>query len=176
MTEKISRTERCYTFTDPSAIAQHVLTQPGMTWLIALRDGLIPGPNISATLEFHGIQIQENAVSFRTYARAWMANPMGILHGGVPMTLLDSAMTCAVFTKLPAGKMATTTSLTTYFTRPAFVDDGEITATGQIVHIGSTFATTEGRVTDARGKLIAHATGTFAIIDSASIATSLGLR
>ncbi len=167
--------ERTYTFADPNAIARTVLTQPGMTWLLAMRDGHIPGPNIGATLDFGNITITDGVVSFTSHGRAWMANPMGTLHGGVPMTLLDSAMTCAIFTKLPAGKMPTTTSLTTYFTRPAFVDDGEITATGSVVHLGSTFATTEGKVTDARGKLVAHATATFAIIDSSAIAASLGL-
>ena len=45
-------------------------------------------------------------------------NPLGVVHGGILSTLLDSAMGCAVHTTLAAGETYTTLGLDVKFVRP----------------------------------------------------------
>src|SRR5262249_35557712 len=87
-------------------------------------------------------------------------NGMGIVHGGLAATLLDSALGCAVNTMAPPGKIFTTLELKINFTRPLTLEVGPIRCEASVIHVGSRVATAEGRVVDARGKLYAHGTTT----------------
>ena len=46
------------------------------------------------------------------------------------------------------------------FVRPVVVGTGRLRAEGRVIHAGSRLATAEARLTDAAGKLYAHAVGT----------------
>ncbi len=87
-------------------------------------------------------------------------NPIGVVHGGIAATILDSTMGCAVHTTLPAGWSYGTLDLSTRFVRPITADTGRILAEGVVVHRGRATATTEGRVwAEGSGKLLAHGSG-----------------
>ena len=74
-------------------------------------------------------------------------NPIGVVHGGVAMTLLDSAMGCAVQTQLPAGAAYTTLEVKVNFLRALTADSGPGCAARARSSIGaSTVATAEGRI------------------------------
>ncbi len=92
--------------------------------------------------------------------RPEFANPLGVVHGGVLSTLLDSAMGCSVHTSLTGGASYTTVELKVNFIRPVALEGGRLRCEGRTVHVGRTIATAEGRITDAAGKLIAHGTTT----------------
>jgi uncharacterized protein (TIGR00369 family) len=47
-----------------------------------------------------------------------LLNPMGVVHGGWTMTLIDSATGCAAHTLLPAGVGYTTVETKVNFSRP----------------------------------------------------------
>lgn len=81
------------------------------------------------------------------------------------MTLLDSAMTCAIQTQARAGSGFTTVEAKTNFVRPISAATGAIRAIGKVLHVGSRLATAEGRVVDAGGKLYAHATTTCIVLN-----------
>jgi uncharacterized protein (TIGR00369 family) len=87
-------------------------------------------------------------------------NPIGSVHGGVISTLLDSALSCAVHSTLPAGTGYTTAELKVNFVRPVTTGCGRLRAEGRVIHAGSRLATAEARLTDPAGKLYAHAVGT----------------
>jgi uncharacterized protein (TIGR00369 family) len=87
-------------------------------------------------------------------------NPIGSVHGGVISTLLDSALSCAVHTTLPAGSGYTTAELKVNFVRPIVIGTGRLRAEGRVIHTGSRLGTAEARLTDSAGKLYAHAVGT----------------
>ncbi|WP_067489980.1 PaaI family thioesterase [Actinomadura hibisca] len=87
-------------------------------------------------------------------------NPLGTVHGGILSTLLDSAMGCAVHTSLPEGAGYTTLELKVNFVRAVPVEGVGLRCEGSVVHLGRKVATTEGRITDENGKLIAHGTST----------------
>jgi uncharacterized protein (TIGR00369 family) len=87
-------------------------------------------------------------------------NPIGLVHGGLACTLLDSAMGCAVHTTLPAGTGYTTLELKVNLIRPLTRETGRVLCEGTIIHVGGRTATAEARITDAAGALYAHATTT----------------
>jgi len=104
-------------------------------------------------------------VRFTADAALKLTNPQGTIHGGIIATLLDTAMTCAIFTKLPDGKSCTTTDMSVQFVRPLAPDDGVMTADGYVLNVGKTRATARAELTNAAGKLCAYATSGAAIIE-----------
>jgi uncharacterized protein (TIGR00369 family) len=87
-------------------------------------------------------------------------NPIGMVHGGIAATMLDSAMGCAVHSTLPAGARFTTLDLNIHYTRAMTADTGRVVAIGETVHVGGRTATAEGRVLDEDGNVLAHGTTT----------------
>ncbi len=89
-------------------------------------------------------------------------NGHGIPHGGLIMTLLDSACGYAgVYCPVPGNvRHAVTLSLTTQFVGQAR-GFGRLTATGRKTGGGRSIYFTTGEVRDADGRLIAQASGTF---------------
>jgi uncharacterized protein (TIGR00369 family) len=91
-------------------------------------------------------------------------NPIGMVHGGIAATLLDSAMGCAVHSTLPPGVRFTTVDLHVQYTRAMTATTGRVVAIGETVHLGGRTATAQGRVIDQDGTLLAHGTTTCLII------------
>jgi uncharacterized protein (TIGR00369 family) len=86
------------------------------------------------------------------------------VHGGIAMTLLDSAMGCAVQTGMPAGGGYTTLEAKTNLVRPITTETGALRAVGKVVHAGKRVATAEARLEDRAGKLYAHASSTCIVL------------
>ena len=135
------------------------MEQPtGVELVRAIFDGRLEAPGAARLLQMHGESAEEGRVVFALEPGPLHANPMGTTHGGILATMLDSAMTCAVHTMLPAGKVPTTLDLSVRYLRPASPAVGELRAEGLAVHVGGRIATAEGRITDADGTV--YATGT----------------
>jgi uncharacterized protein (TIGR00369 family) len=113
---------------------------------------------------FRGVEFDHGRAIFEMTPGPQHYNPIGTVHGGVALTLLDSAMGCAVHTTLEAGVGYTTLEVKTNFVRAITADTGLIRCEGTVVHSGSRIATAEGRLTDAAGRLLAHGTTTCLII------------
>ena len=91
-------------------------------------------------------------------------NPIGIVHGGIAATMLDSAMGYAVHSTLPPGVRFTTVDLHVHYTRAMTATTGRVMAIGETVHVGGRTATAQGRLIDQDGKLLAHGTTTCLIM------------
>ncbi|HEX2834227.1 MAG TPA: PaaI family thioesterase [Thermoanaerobaculia bacterium] len=87
-------------------------------------------------------------------------NGLGIAHGGLAATLLDTALSCAVNTVMPAGKIFTTLEMKINYIRAIRPEDAPLTCVGHVVHAGGKTATAEGRIVNTSGKLFAHGTVT----------------
>ena len=87
-------------------------------------------------------------------------NPIGMVHGGIAATMLDSAMGCAIHSTLPLGTRFTTLDLHVHYTRAITADTGRVVATGVTVHVGGRTATAEARLVDEAGILLAHGSTT----------------
>ena len=152
---------------DPRAVAEQGLKLAGMEYIQAIFRGELPAPPISELMGFRGVEAEPGRAVFELTPGPQHYNPIGSVHGGIALTLLDSAMGCAVHTLLEAGVGYTTLEVKTNFVRPITVDTGTIRCEGTVLHRGQRVATAEGRLTDAAGKLLAHGTTTCLILGAA---------
>ncbi len=102
------------------------------------------------------VDVGDGWAEFELQPAEWNYNPIGAVHGGMLAGLLDSALGCAVHTKLPAGIGYTSLDLTIKFTRVANLDSGALRCRGEVVTIGRRAATAEARILDAAGRVVAH--------------------
>ena len=135
-----------------------LVSYSGLDFLQAMIDGKVPNPPISQVLDFHLAEVSEGHAVFEGMPAASFYNPIGTVHGGFAMTLLDSAMTCAVLSVLAAGGATVETKVN--FVRPLLPSTGPVRALASIVHAGARLATAEGRLVDAAGRLYAHGSTT----------------
>lgn len=152
------------TWSDPMALAEAGRTMPGIEFLRAIRDGRLPAPPIAKLLAFNLVEVEPGHAVFELVPGEQHYNPIGVVHGGVAMTLLDSAMGCAVQTQMPAGGGYTTLEAKTNLVRAITSATGRLRAIGKLVNLGKRVATAEGRLEDDQGKLYAHATTTCLIL------------
>lgn len=108
-------------------------------------------------------EVQDGKVTLQAMPHLKFYNPLMRIHGGYTATLIDTAMGSAVFTKMSAGQGAGTINLNVSYVGKIDIETGLLTVTGQILHAGRTLLTAEAHVTDAKGKLLAHGTGTFLV-------------
>jgi uncharacterized protein (TIGR00369 family) len=155
--------QRAYSWHDPFESLRRAEGLSGLELLQLIATGELPPAPIAETLGFGGIEVEEGRVTFEVEPAVFHYNPIGVVHGGLALTLLDSAMGCAVHSTLPAGGAYTTLELKANFVRPITCSTGLVRCTGEVVHPGRTVATAEGRVVDAAGKLYAHGTSTLLV-------------
>jgi uncharacterized protein (TIGR00369 family) len=87
---------------------EEALQLSGLEFMQKILDGTNPGPPIGSVLGYHLHAVEEGRVTFRGTPQFEVTNPLGTVHGGWYGTLLDSAMACAVMTKVPRGSVYTT--------------------------------------------------------------------
>lgn len=89
-------------------------------------------------------------------------NSLGIVHGGITTTVLDTVMGTLANTLLPDGYGAVTSNLTIHFIAPGKGERMETIA--KVIHKGTKTLVMEGSAYCDNGKKIAHCTATFFII------------
>ena len=137
----------------------------GLEYIRAMADGKLPRPPIAVTMELTGIEADEGRAVFVGEPGEFLYNPIGVVHGGFAMTILDSAMGVAVHTTLAVGERYTTLETKVNFVRPITVDTGRVRCEGVVVHRGGRVATAEGKLfAEKTGKLLAHGTTTCLVI------------
>ena len=88
-------------------------------------------------------------------------NPHGMLHGGAVYTMVDYSMGGAVVSVLPADEICATIEIKISYL--ASVRGGVLTCDTNIIKRGRKVVFLESRVTDGAGKIVAAATGSFAV-------------
>jgi uncharacterized protein (TIGR00369 family) len=137
----------------------------GVDFVRAIFDGKLPAPPIMQTIEPFdstaepGVVVMHSIPGFRHY------NPIGSVHGGYAATLLDSAMGLAVHSMLPPGTGYTTLEFKVSFIKGMTKDTGRIRTEGRTLNVGRRTASAEARITDAKGRLLAHATTTCLVFE-----------
>ena len=151
-------------WSDPMPLAQAARSMPGIEFLRAIRDRRLPAPPIAKLMGFDLVEVDTGHAVFEVVPGERHYNPIGVVHGGIAMTLLDSAMGCAVQTRMPAGGGYTTLEAKTNLVRAITSETGPLRAIGKVVHAGKRVATAEARLEDPSGKLYAHATSTCIVL------------
>jgi len=141
-----------------------VASLSGREVLEAIMRGEFPAPPMAKTLDFTLVQVGDGKVAFEGEPGEAFLNPMGAVHGGWALTLIDSAAGCAGMSLLPPGAGYTTVETKANFSRPIGKDTGTVRAEGWIVARGRRILSAEARVTDARGRVLAHGTSTLMVL------------
>lgn len=155
---------RTYTWDDPFALSEAMAGRSGLELMQLMAAGEIPPPPIAKTLDFRLVEAERGHALFECEPAEFHYNPIGIVHAGLAMTLMDSAMGLAFVTTLEEPVGWTTLEVKSNFTRALTVETGVIRCTGSIIHPGRRVATTEARVEDAQGRLYAHGTSTILVL------------
>lgn len=150
---------------DPHALAQAGRSMTGIDFLRAMVEGRLPAPPIAQLMNFRLVEVDHGHAVFECNPGEQHYNPIGVVHGGLAMTLLDSCMGCSVHTVMPAGSGYTTLEAKVNLVRAITSTTGAIRAVGKLIHSGNRIATAEGRVVDADGKLYAHGTTTCIVLN-----------
>ena len=146
---------------------QVMAAMPGIDFVRAIFAGKLPTPPIMQTVEPFDSTAEPGVVVFHSIPGFRHYNPIGSVHGGYAATLLDSAMGLAVHTLLPAGTGYTTLEFKVSFIKGMTEDTGPVRTEGRTLNVGRRAATAEARITDTKGRLLAHATTTCLIFEIA---------
>jgi len=142
-----------------------LMTKSGLELCHMMIAGELNPPPMSKLMNFAMAEASEGRVVFRGIPLKEHYNPSGVVHGGWAGTILDSALGCCVWTKVPIGKAYTTVEYKVNLVRPITDQTGECVCEAKVIHVGRTIATCEGTLKTADGKLLAHGSETCAIFD-----------
>ena len=157
---------RASTKTYGTVAAERRREMSGLEFVRGLVEGTLPLNTIARTLGYDVTEVSEGRVVVSLTPDETHLNPAGTVHGGLSATLLDSCMGLALWSTLEKGLAQTTLEFKISLVRPITPETGTIRAEGMVLNRGRRVGTAEGRVTDGKGRLLAHGTTTCLIFDS----------
>ena len=146
--------------------AQAARNMRGIDYLHAIARGEFPPPPIAVLLGFSLVEVAEGRAAFAVEPGEHHYNPIGLVHGGLLATILDSAMGCAIHSTLPAGTGYSTLELHVNLVRAVSRDTGRLVCEAEVLHRGGRVATAQGRVRDEQGRMYAHGTTTCLLVEA----------
>ena len=161
MSEPRSRT---FSWSDPQATLAAAVGLDGLEFLRGMLAGDVPYPPIAELFGARLAEVEAGRVVWEATPGEEHYNPIGTVHAGFATTILDSAMGTAFVSTADAGTRWTTLELKANFTRAMTAETGAVRGTGTVVHRGRTVATTDARLEDRRGRLLAHGTSTILVL------------
>jgi uncharacterized protein (TIGR00369 family) len=150
--------ERNIQWEDPAASPDPAERLSGLEFLTAVLAGRLPPPPITTLMNLRLIDVSEGRVVIEGEAGEEHYNGIGMVHGGYAMTMLDTALSCAIQSTLPMGALYGTVDVHTRFLRPITRDTGTTRCEARLVSATRTLGTAEGAITDRDGRLLATAT------------------
>ncbi|MBR0827497.1 PaaI family thioesterase [Bradyrhizobium manausense] len=161
------RRERVVDWQAPGPVVKAARGLSGMEAMQAIRDGRLPPPPMAMLIGFRMSVVEPGRIVMELDPREDLENTIGLLHGATAAALLDTAMGCAISTRLAAGQVSVTLDLKLTYLRPLSVRSGTIAAEGKLIKLGRQTSYTEGFVRDGKGDLAVHATATFSMLAGA---------
>ena len=141
-----------------------VAGKTGKEILQAIIDGKLPQPPISQTMSFWITEVGDGFAVFEGEPGQHLLNPMGSVHGGWALTLIDSVGGCAGHSLLPEGSGYTTIETKGNFARPITKDTGRVRAEARVISQGRQVISSEAKVLNQDGKVLAHGTTTILVL------------
>ena len=135
---------------------------PGVEAVRRIAEGTLRPP-VSLLFDWRGVEAREGEFTMAMPASPWLCNAFGVLYGGVTALFADVAMTLAVGTTVPAATAYSPLDMTVHFLRP-IIPGGELFARARVGHRGRTIAVVSCEIVDAKGKLMAQASGSTLIL------------
>ena len=143
---------------------EKIANMTGLEVLRAMAAGELPGPGMGKTMGFRLVEVEQGLAVFEGIPGPHLLNPLGSVHGGYALTLIDSACGCAVHSELDAGVGYTTVETKVNFTRAIDPAGGPVRCEGRVLSRGRTIATADAFLRDQSGRLLAHGTSTLIIL------------
>src|SRR5215210_3731065 len=128
----------------------------GLEYMRQLMTGEREPSGMARLMNMRLVEVEEGRAVFAVEPDERHYNGLGIAHGGLAATLLDSATGCAINTMMPPGRIFTTLEMKINYVRPMRRETGVVRCEASVIHVGGRVATAEGQITDAGGKLYAH--------------------
>jgi uncharacterized protein (TIGR00369 family) len=138
----------------------------GLEFVTGLASGALPLNTMAQTVGYDVVEAERGRVAITLQPTGAHLNPWGTVHGGLTAILLDSCMGLAIQSMLDKGVGSTTLEFKISLVRAITLETGPIRAEGKVLNCGSRVGTADGRVTDAKGRLLAHGTTTCLIFPS----------
>lgn len=139
----------------------------GRQILQGIIDGALPQPPICERLTFWLAEVGDGLAVFEGEPGGHLLNPMGGVHGGWALTLIDSAAGCAALSLLPPGSGYATIETKGNFSRPITAETGRLRAEARVVAQTRQIISAEARVLNRDGKVLAHGTSTVLVSTAA---------
>ncbi|MFW2586927.1 PaaI family thioesterase [Sagittula sp. SSi028] len=140
-----------------------MMSMSGLELFRKMIAGELPSPPVSEISNQWMTEVAEGRVIWTCSPPANFINPMGGVHGGWAMTVLDSALGCAVHSALPAGIGYTTVEVKTNLTRAPKVGE-TYRCEGLLISLGRRTATSEAKIYDVQDRVVAFGTTTCLIL------------
>ena len=153
--------KRTYGVTPTATMA----SMAGLDFVRAMFNGELLDPPIMENISPFDCTAEKGHVVLHSIPGARHYNPIGSVHGGYAATLLDSAMGLAIHTTLPPGMGYTTLEFKVSFIRGMSIDSGTVKTEGKVQNVGRRVAMAEASITDAKGRLLCHATTTCLVFE-----------
>src|SRR5262249_1047656 len=110
-------------------------------------------PPVAKLSGFEMTEVEPGRAVFELDAGPQHASPLGTVHGGIIVDLVDAAMGCAHASRLEEGETFTTLELKINFMKPVW--KAHLVAEGKVIKAGRTIGLVEGRVPEESGSLAA---------------------
>ncbi|MCV6614405.1 MAG: PaaI family thioesterase [Cellvibrionaceae bacterium] len=114
---------------------------------------------MAANLDYRVVNFGEGFVEYQYQLKERHINLNGTLHGGIMVTLLDTAMGAAAMSLLAPGENHTMSDISTKFIRPVSRYDDVLTVRAEVENAGRRTLATIGSIHNKKGKLVARAIG-----------------
>ncbi|MCY4306634.1 MAG: PaaI family thioesterase [Aestuariivita sp.] len=135
-----------------------LLKMSGYDFMVGMLEKKIAGPSIAETMGFTLKTVELGKVTFCGAPEFNTTNPMGTVHGGWYGALLDSAMACAVMTKVPQGSFYTTLEYKVSIVKPVPLNS-RVECIGVTDHVGRSTGVAHGEIRGVSSDKL-YATGT----------------
>lgn len=149
-----------YGVVEPSIAA----SMSGIEFLQAMMDGRLPRPPMGQRIPMTIKSLERGRLVLSVTADDSYLNPSGLIHGGLALTALDTAMGLAVLSTLGKGKGFASIDTAVRFIRG--LQGGqthELEVVGTVVSSGRTVSTAQGEIRTKSGKLVATGTSACAL-------------
>src|SRR5918911_1500835 len=127
----------------PADRAEARRTLSGLEYMRRMAAGELPPSGVGQLMGFKLVEVSEGHAVFTVTPDERHYNGLGIAHGGLAATLLDSATGCAINTMMPAGRVFTTLQMKINSAPPLTGEGGEVRGEARVIHVGGRVPTAE---------------------------------
>jgi uncharacterized protein (TIGR00369 family) len=134
-------------------------------YLLAVRSRKVPKPPLYELLCIDVVDAERGRVTLSLKPDESFTSPLGMVGGGIILTVLDTALAWACDTMVPDDLVSVTIELNANFLKSIATNDAALSCEAQCVFSGSRMMVGQAKLRDDTGRVYALATGTFMLIE-----------